>query len=59
MISEGSCDTEDWSNDGEQLALHQKLHLKNIFKKEAIRRYAKHNIVVTTLFDKSTIHGLE
>ncbi len=30
MISEGSCDTEDWSNDAENLALHHvnKLHFK-------------------------------
>jgi len=29
MISEGSCDTEDWSNDAENSALHHrsKLHL--------------------------------
>ncbi len=34
MISEGSCDTEDWSNDEENSALtnRKKLHLKNIFK---------------------------
>ncbi len=32
MISEGSCDTEDWSNDAENSALHHrnKLHLKYI-----------------------------
>ncbi len=32
MISEGSHDTEDWSNDAENTALHHrnKLHLKNI-----------------------------
>ncbi len=30
MISEGSCDTEDWSNDAENPALHHrnKLHLQ-------------------------------
>ncbi len=30
MISEGSCDTEDWNNDAENSALHHrnKLHLK-------------------------------
>jgi len=30
MISEGSCDTEDWSNDGENSGLHHrnKLHFK-------------------------------
>ncbi len=33
MISEGSCDTEDWSNDAENAALHHrnKLHLKYIW----------------------------
>ncbi len=37
MISEGSCDTEDWSNDAENSALHQryKLHLK-YFKVENV-----------------------
>jgi len=32
MISEGSCDTEDWSNDAENSALHHmnKLRFKNI-----------------------------
>ncbi len=27
MISEGSCDTEDWDNDAENSALHQKSKL--------------------------------
>jgi len=33
-ISEGSCDTKDWSKVAENSALHHrnKLHLKNIFK---------------------------
>ncbi len=26
MISEGSCDTEDWSNDAEKSALYHKLY---------------------------------
>ncbi len=32
MISEGSCDTEDWSNNAENPVLHHrnKLHLKYI-----------------------------
>ncbi len=30
MISAGSCDTEDWSNDDENTALHH----RNTFKKE-------------------------
>ncbi len=29
MMSEGSCDTEDWSNDAEKSALH---HRNNILK---------------------------
>ncbi len=30
MISQGSCDSEDWSNDAENSALHHrnKLHIK-------------------------------
>jgi len=40
MISEGSCDTEDWSNDAENSALHHwnKLHLK---KKYMVTLYNK------------------
>ncbi len=34
MISEGSCDTEDWSNDAENSALH---HRKNIFFKNILQ----------------------
>ncbi len=37
MISEGSCDTEDWSSDAGNSALHDrnKLHFKyNIIKQE-------------------------
>ncbi len=35
MISEGSCDTEDWSNDAENsaLTLHINVTLKYTFKK--------------------------
>ncbi len=34
MISEGSCDTEDWSNDAENSALHHrhKVYFKKILK---------------------------
>ncbi len=34
MISEGSCETEAWSNEAENSALHHmnKLHFKNIYK---------------------------
>ncbi len=34
MISEGSCDTEDWSNDAENSALHHRniqLQLENSY----------------------------
>ncbi len=50
MISEGSCDTEDWSNDAENAAAHHmnKLHLKiySDRKKENIFQ----NITVFTVF---------
>ncbi len=38
MISEGSCDTEDWSNDAENSGLHNrnKLHLKIYLKREQL-----------------------
>ncbi len=38
MISEGSCDTEDWSNDAEHAALHQrnKLNFNNIYIKNLL-----------------------
>ncbi len=38
MISEGSCDTEDWSNDAENSALlyWNKLHLKIDLKREQL-----------------------
>jgi len=32
MISEGSCDTEDWSNDAENLALHHRKKKNDILK---------------------------
>ncbi len=36
MISEGSCDTEDWSNDAENSALHHrnKWHFKTLPQKQ-------------------------
>ncbi len=30
MISEGSCDTEDWSNEAENSALHHNYNVKYI-----------------------------
>ncbi len=32
MISEGSCDTEDWSNDAENSALHHSTEINYILK---------------------------
>ncbi len=51
MISEGSCDTEDWRNDAENAALITELHLtifsdlniKNIYLKK------NHNVAVFTI----------
>ncbi len=32
MISKGSCDTEDWSNDAEKAALHiEYIKIENLF----------------------------
>jgi len=38
MISEGSCDTEDWSNDAENSASHNrnKLHFKIFSERKVI-----------------------
>ncbi len=54
MISEGSCDTEDWSNDDENTALHHsnKLHFKihsnkKLFKIEIIF----HNVTFSLFLD--------
>ncbi len=49
MISEGSCDTEDWSNDAENSALHyilQYIHIENSYLNWIIF----HNITVFTVF---------
>ncbi len=41
MIPEGSCDTEDWSNDAENTALHDrnKLPVKLYYKKNILLYY--------------------
>ncbi len=38
MISEGSCDTEDWSNDAENSAFHHRntVHLENILYRKQL-----------------------
>ncbi len=48
MISEGSCDTEDWSNDAENSAAHHrnKLH----FTIYSNRKKIFHNFTVFTVF---------
>ncbi len=33
MISEGSCDTEDWSNDADNTALFHKVHRNKLYFK--------------------------
>jgi len=42
MISEGSCDTEDWSNDAENSDLHQR-------EKLDVKIYSNRNIVILNL----------
>ncbi len=41
MISEGSCDTEDWSNDAENSAFHlrNKLYFKTYYNKNSYFRF--------------------
>ena len=46
MISEGSCDTEDWSNDAENSALIAGINRKQLFEIVIIF----HNITVFTIF---------
>ncbi len=48
MISEGSCDTEDWSNDAENAALYHKN--KIYFKLHLNRKQLFHNITDFTVF---------
>ncbi len=54
MISEGSFDTEDWSNDAENSALHHinKLHLKIYSDRKLLVEIVIifHNISIFTVF---------
>ncbi len=52
MISEESCDTEDWSNDAENSALHlrNKLHFKIYSNRKVIVIVIIHNIAVFAVF---------
>ncbi len=54
MISEGSCDTEDWSNDAENSALHHrnKFYFKVYYNRKPIIEIAIrfHNITDFSVF---------
>ncbi len=54
MISEGSCDTEDWSNDAENSAAHHriKLYLKKYYNRKQLFEIEIiiQNITVFTVF---------
>ncbi len=54
MISEGSCDTEDWSNDAENSALHHKnkLHFQIYSNRKLLFQMVIifHNNTVFTVF---------
>ncbi len=39
MISEGSCDTEDWSNDVENSALHHRNTILKLFHNITVLQY--------------------
>ncbi len=53
MISEGSCDTEDWRNDAENSALHHrnKIYFKySEIENSYFKLYFFHNITVFSVF---------
>ncbi len=52
MISEGSCDTEDWSNDAENSALHHrnKLYFKIYYNRKLSFQIAIIFTKITLLF---------
>ncbi len=56
MFSEGSCDTEDWSDDAENSALHHrnKLHFKIYLKRNQLiwNKIIFHNITVYCIYDQ-------
>ncbi len=49
MISEGSCDTEDWSNDAENTALYHrnKLHFKIYLNRKQLFQIVINSHVIT------------
>jgi len=52
IISEGSCDTEDWSNDAENPAFGNELHWKKVQMENSYLKIVIifHNITVFTVF---------
>ncbi len=54
MISDGSCDAEDWSNEAENVALITEI--KYIFKYKAVILYSKLYIVSTFKIEKYAVH---
>ncbi len=63
MISEGSCDTEDWSNDAENSVLHHrnKLYFKEYKNRKPILEIAIrfHNIIVFLMYFWSNKYSLD
>ncbi len=57
MISEGSCDTQDWSNEAENAALHHinKLHL-NTYKKRTKIIIIFHNWSEVTIVEETILN---
>ncbi len=60
MISEGSCDIEDWSNDAENSALHHRNEYNEIlylnillFKYFTVLLYMKENLTLTIILNAS------
>ncbi len=53
MISEGSCDTEDWSNDAENSALHHrnKLHFKIYSNRKIFGKNISQYLIFDFVFD--------
>ncbi len=57
MISEGSCDTEDWSNDAENSALHHrnKLHFKMYSNRKQVYFFLSKYYSFTVYFRQNII----
>ncbi len=55
MISEGLCDTEDWSNDAENSALHYKTWLFSSNASNLKLRIVRRKIKPSSLFNQNNI----